>query len=371
MTKEIKVENEFIKLNNGTTIPRLGFGTSHMFDKESLITALKVGYKHIDCAVLYGNQNIVGQGIKEFLESNDDGITRKDLFITSKLYNEDHEPKYVYETTLKSIKDLECEYIDLLLIHWPLSWIKNIPFVRNRKVSILDTWKAMCNCVDKGYVKSVGVSNFDEYQLGELLTVIKENNLNILPVVNQIEIHPHFINKNVVNYCFKNNITPVAWGPINNGKSLNDDIFLNNIVKSSNYKFRNVYDLSLQWNMARNVVVIPSSNNPKHIQYNYDSLTHLISNGFKTDLIGCININSNRYNKRRFPDMIGVWPKTAKYYQILCGYIIELICLIIFGILYLIRIKIDLCHIRSIYIECKGNKSKIIKELFINKRLLP
>ncbi len=197
---------ECFKLLNGKSIPSIGFGTFKITDenecKNSVINAVKLGYTHIDTAAVYGNEVPVGKGIAEC------GVDRKDLFVTSKVWNTERG----YDKTLKAceetLKRLNLEYLDLYLIHWPAVSSK----YQNFNELNADSWKAMVKLYKDGLVKSIGVSNFTCPHLKPLL------DSEVTPMVNQIEYHPGYTQTETVKLCQENGIIVEAWSPLGRGK---------------------------------------------------------------------------------------------------------------------------------------------------------
>ncbi len=245
-----------IKLNNGKYIPSMGFGTSLITGNECINvikTAIEVGYRHIDTASAYENEIEIGKAIKL---SN---INRKELFITSKVWKD----SMGYENTLKSfnntLKNLDLEYIDLFLIHWP----KN-----NDNELNIETWKALEKIYKEGKAKNIGVSNF----LKQHLEIILENS-NIIPTVNQIEFHPGLIRKDTIEFCKKNNIVLEAWAPLGKGKMLNNQILIN-IARKYN---KSVAQICLKWCLQNEVIPLPKSEKEDRMRQNLDLFDFEIS----------------------------------------------------------------------------------------------
>ncbi len=192
-------------LANHVSIPCIGFGTwkspNGEVAKNAVVDAIKSGYTHIDTAAIYGNEESVGQAIKEA------GVPREQLFITSKVWNDDRG----YDKTIKAFEEtmrkLDCDYLDLYLIHWP-----NPVAFREQMVEMNnETWRALEYLYNTGKVKAIGVSNFKRHHLEKLSYSIK-------PMVNQIEFHIGCLQKDTVAYCNENNILVEAWSPLGNGK---------------------------------------------------------------------------------------------------------------------------------------------------------
>lgn len=240
------MNEKFKVLNNDVKIPSIGFGTykSGNDDETAKIVkyALEVGYRQIDTASFYGNEVGVGRGIKE------SSVKREDIFLVTKLWNSDHG----YENTIKafnrSLENLQVEYIDLYLIHWP------------NKLN-LETWRAFEDLYNVGKVRAIGVCNF---KIGHLEELKKE--AKIMPMVNQIEIHPLSSKENMLKYCNENNIQLVAWSPIMRGK-LSSNELINDLAKK--YK-KTIVEIVLRWHIQRGVVPIPKSSNEERIKENFN-----------------------------------------------------------------------------------------------------
>ena len=187
-----------VRLSNGASMPLLGLGTWQAPKGEvgaAVAAALKVGYRHIDCAAIYGNEKEVGVALAAALGS---GMRRKDVFVTSKLWNSEHAPEHVRAACVQTLADLQLEYLDLYIIHWPQQMAKTagstaaIPKdadgnVKYAYVPLLETWRALEALVDEGLVKAIGVSNFNAKQLGAICSSAR-----IPPACNQVECHPYF-----------------------------------------------------------------------------------------------------------------------------------------------------------------------------------
>jgi len=233
-------------LNNNIKIPSIGFGTyksgSDEETSEIIKNALNLGYKLIDTASFYNNEIGIGKGIKE------SGVNREDIFLVTKLWNEDHG----YDKTIKafneSLKKLQVDYIDLYLIHWP-NKLNN------------ETWRAFEDLYESGKVKAIGVCNFKECHLEEL-----KKSAKIMPMVNQVEIHPFTIKNNIVNYCNYNNIKVIAWSPISRGRVLENELMIELAQKYN----KSIVQIVLRWHMQRGIIPIPKSSNKDRIKDNID-----------------------------------------------------------------------------------------------------
>ena len=240
------------KLNNGYEIPCIGFGTwqtpNGQIAVDSVKSAIEYGYRHIDTAAIYGNEKGVGQGIIE------SGVLRKELFVTSKVFNTDRG----YDTTLaafnKTLNDLQLDYLDLYLIHWPA----NKKQFSNWDEINLQTWKAMTELYEAGKIKSIGVSNFMPHHLD---VIIKSD---IIPAINQIEYHPGQMQKETVEYCKKHDILIEAWSPLGTGRMLSNELLIS-LAKKYN---KSVAQLCIRWCLQNGTLPLPKSVTPARIREN-------------------------------------------------------------------------------------------------------
>ena len=237
--------NSTAKLNNGIQIPRLGLGVYQVPPGKSTVKAvkyaLKIGYKHIDTAMIYGNESDVGKALK------DNDVKREDIFITTKVWNSDQG----YDSTLKafesSLKRLGLAYVDLYLIHWPI------------QEKIIETWKALIKLLRNGKVNAIGVSN---YSISELKETIQSS--DIVPVINQVEFHPFLYQKELLRFCMSNSILLEAYSPLTRGKRLDDP----SIVRISKDYGKTPAQILVRWSLQHDLVVIPKSNHEERILEN-------------------------------------------------------------------------------------------------------
>lgn len=238
-----------ITLNNGVTIPQLGYGTFQITPettKDSVLEAFDVGYRHIDTAQMYGNEAEVGQALKE------SGLARDEVFITSKLNNSFHKFDDALEAADGSLRALGVEQMDLFLIHWPLPTID---------VDYVETWKAMIEIYKAGKARAIGVSNFQVSHLQRLM-----DETDTVPAVNQIEIHPYLTNEEVRAFDAEHNIATEAWSPIAQGAVLEDSL-LKDIAERLD---RTVAQVTLRWHLQQGHIVFPKSVTRSRIEENFN-----------------------------------------------------------------------------------------------------
>jgi len=244
---------DYIEFYNGNQMPMLGLGTFRVENddtcKEAVKHAIESGYRSIDTAKVYGNEEQVGQGIKEGLEST--GLNREDIFVTSKLFFEDFGRENVARAYETSIQKLGLDYLDLYLVHWP----------GTNEAVMIDTWKGMEDLYKDNRVKNIGVSNFNPDHFEALLAQV-----SIKPVINQVEFHPYFTQEKLRKYLEAQNIYMESWSPFMNAQILNDET-LNEIGKEVN---KSAAQVIIKWNMQHNVVVIPKSVTSSRIEENID-----------------------------------------------------------------------------------------------------
>ena len=238
-----------VTLNNGVQMPQIGLGTWPLKDDDAapvMVTAIEAGYRHIDTAFRYGNQRGVGQGVR------DSGIAREELFITSKLDGEFQGENRAIAGLDACLQQLQMDYVDLLLIHWPLPQ-------RNDYVS---TWKTFETLVASGKVRSIGVSNFTPAHLDHLLA-----ETTICPATNQIQLSPRITRPDQVAYGRVHGIVTVSWSPLGQGSDLLSDATLQAIAQKYG---KTTAQVVLRWNIELGLVPIPKSSNPVRLVQNLD-----------------------------------------------------------------------------------------------------
>ena len=225
--------NTTIKLNDEVVMPIIALGVwrSHEDTKQAVLSALKNGYRHIDTAAVYGNEEAVGEAIKE------SGILRKDLFITTKLWNEDIRNRNTREALKTSLEKLGLDYVDLYLIHWPAE-------------GYVEAYLEMEELQKEGLIRSIGVSNFRKSHLENLLSKV-----NVIPSVDQIETNPQFVDEETIQYCRNNKIVVEAWSPLGSGACLNND----EIISIADKYHKSAAQIILRWLLQKEVVILPKS----------------------------------------------------------------------------------------------------------------
>jgi 2,5-diketo-D-gluconate reductase A len=238
-----------VELNDGHTIPQLGFGVFQIPPEETtqaVTRALEVGYRHVDTAQMYFNEKEVGEGIRA------SGLDRGDVFVTSKLSNASHRPAEVREAFDETLSRLGSDYVDLFLIHWPLPMLYDGDFV--------STWKTLEELQQEGGARSIGLSNF---QIDHLERLAAE--CEVVPAVNQIELHPYFQNADVRRYGEEHGIATQAWSPIAQGEVLDDP----DIGEIAERLGKSPAQVVLRWHLQRGSIVFPKSTTPARIEENF------------------------------------------------------------------------------------------------------
>ena len=239
-----------IELNDGHSIPQLGFGVFQIDPAETeraVRVALEVGYRHIDTAEMYGNERGVGEAIGA------SGLDRGEVYVTSKLNNSFHEPDEARQAFDRTLSELGFDHVDLFLIHWPLPTLYDGDYV--------STWKTLEEFRADGRSRSIGVSNFQVEHLERLAA-----ETDTVPAVNQIELHPYFQNREVRSYDEEHGIATEAWSPIAQGDVLDDPVVTEIAAKLG----RTPAQVVLRWHVQRGNIVFPKSVTPERIRENFE-----------------------------------------------------------------------------------------------------
>lgn len=268
---------ETIKLNTGDDIPVLGLGTWQSPNAEVyevIRTAIKIGYRHFDCALIYGNESEIGDALVDAIKEGD--VFRSELFITSKLWNDSHAPENVEPALRKSLKNLKLDYLDLYLIHWPVATElgSDDKFISLEKLPIKKTWQELERLKGFGLIRNIGVSNFSVCKLEEM-----KNYVSMMPSVDQVESHPYLSQEKLLGYSKKNNIVITAYGPLALRKRPDGKIVESKpplvqnpvILKIAQKHNATPVQILIAWQVTRGVVVIPKTASVNRLKENYEA----------------------------------------------------------------------------------------------------
>jgi 2,5-diketo-D-gluconate reductase A len=248
-----------IQLNDGNSIPQLGFGVFQIPPEETAEPtrrALELGYRHIDTAETYGNEREVGEALQA------SGLDRGEVFVTSKLNNGYHRPDDARRAFDQTLSELGFDYVDLFLIHWPLPTLYDGDYV--------STWKTLEEFKADGRARSIGVSNFEVDHLERLAA-----ETDVVPAVNQVELHPYLLNEEVRSYGEEHGIATEAWSPLKQGEVLRDAV----IVEIAERAGRTQAQVVLRWHVQRGNIVFPKSTTPERIRENFELFDFELESG--------------------------------------------------------------------------------------------
>ena len=271
-----------LKFKNNDEMPAIGLGTWKSEKgkvEEAVKMALNAGYRHIDCAATYGNEAEIGNALSSVFSEGK--IKRDEVWITSKLWNDSHKKEDVIPALKQTLKDLQVDYLDLYLMHWPVAFKKGVGFPSSdddylslEEVPIIETWNAMVEAKKQGLVKHIGVSNFSEKKLKDLMSKTNE-----IPELNQVELHPFLQQHDLLKFLKENNINATAYSPLGSGdrvssmKAEDEPSLLENptIKKIAEKHGVGAGQILIQWAVQRGTAVIPKSTSKEHITKNLES----------------------------------------------------------------------------------------------------
>ncbi|MDR9448297.1 MAG: aldo/keto reductase [Psychroflexus sp.] len=274
---------EKLSFTNNDQIDMLGLGTWKSNSDEiktAIHAALDAGYRHIDCAYVYGNEAAIGEALQDYFANHD--LKREDIWLTSKLWNTAHLPHHVQPALQETLNALKTDYLDLYLMHWPVAFqpdLKGFPgdtndFLSLEEAPLIDTWEAMLELKKEGLIKHAGVSNFSEKKLKHLIDKASDK-----PEMNQIELHPYLQQDAMLEFANQHGIHLTAYSPLGSKdripqmKAPDEPSLLENpVINDIAYKHKaSPAQILIKWAIERKTIVIPKSTNPERIMQNFES----------------------------------------------------------------------------------------------------
>lgn len=277
-----------LTFQNGDTLPMLGLGTWKSKPGEvyhAVREAIRIGYRHIDCAAVYANEAEIGQALEDTMQEGE--VKREELWITSKLWNTTHRRQQVRPALEKTLHDLRLDYLDLYLVHWPVALKEHAPFpyraedlISLDEIPMTETWEGMEECLTSGLTRHIGVSNFSISKLKAL-----KYSAVLPPEMNQIELQPLLQQNDMLDFCKKEGIHLTAYSPLGSRdrsaffKDPNEpDLFENPVIKKvAAQNHCTPAQILIAWALQRGTAVIPKSVNPERIRQNFDAANILLS----------------------------------------------------------------------------------------------
>ncbi len=288
-----------LEFANGDSMPALGLGTWKSKPGEvfgAILSAINIGYRHIDCAPIYGNEKEIGEALKKCFD--DKIVKREEVWITSKLWNDQHHQEEVVPALKNTLQDLQLEYLDLFLIHWPVVVKKGLyrpgsadGFISLKELPIGDTWMGMETALEKSLARHIGVSNFSVKKLEALVAGAK-----VKPEMNQIEMHPYLSQPEMVSFCNKNSIHLTAYSPLGSFdrspkvKRMDEPVLMNDSILSAIAEEHGctAAQVLIAWAMKRGTAVIPKSVSPERLKQNFEA-THVSLTATNMEEINTLN----------------------------------------------------------------------------------